>query len=180
MPRKVCREGIELICRFEGFSPKVYVCPAGYPTIGYGHVVLPHEKALFAGGITKQEAESILQMDVRKAAAAVERLITVTLNDYQFAALVSFTFNLGSGALQRSSLRTKLNRGEYAAISPEFMRWVWAGGRKMAGLIKRRDAEAALFERVVAAQSSELPPVMPVSDSLTAQLKAFFNPKSPA
>ena len=69
------------------------------------------------------------------------------LTDGQFDALVSFSFNLGSGALQRSTLRRKVNREEHADVPPEFMRWVWAGGRTLKGLIRRRQAETILYAR---------------------------------
>ena len=79
------------------------------------------------------------------AERAVLRLISVPLTQGQFDALVSFTFNLGAGALQRSTLRRKVNREEHADVPAEFSKWVWAGGRKMNGLIKRRKAEAELY-----------------------------------
>ena len=108
--RQVTEEGINLIKRFEGFSSTVYICPAGYPTIGYGHLVLAHEQEQFATGITQAEATELLRKDVRLAERAVLRLISVPLTDGQFDARVSFTFNLGAGALQRSTLRMKVNR----------------------------------------------------------------------
>jgi lysozyme len=83
--------------------------------------------------------------DVQTAERAVLRLITVPLTDGQFDALVSFTFNLGAGALQRSTLRRKINRGDHANVPAEFRKWVWAGGRKLEGLVRRREAEAALY-----------------------------------
>ena len=143
--RKVSEEGLSLIKRFEGFSETVYICPAGYPTIGYGHVVLDHEVENFAYGISEEQATDLLRQDVAIAEYAVVRHINVPLSDGQFDALVSFTFNLGSGALQRSTLRRKLNRQEYRLAANEFSRWVWAGGKKLKGLIHRRNAEAALF-----------------------------------
>lgn len=73
------------------------------------------------------------------------RLIQVPLNDNQFDALVSFTFNLGAGALQRSTLRRRVNREEHEVVPAEFRRWVWAGGRKLKGLVWRREAEAARY-----------------------------------
>ena len=73
------------------------------------------------------------------------RLIRVPLEDGQFDALSSFAFNLGGGALQRSTLRRKVNREEHDAVPDEFRRWVWAGGRKLKGLVRRRAAEAALY-----------------------------------
>ena len=73
------------------------------------------------------------------------RLIETTFDDGQFDALVSFAFNLGSGALQRSTLRRKINRDDHLAVPAEFRRWVWAGGRKLKGLVRRRKAEAVMY-----------------------------------
>ena len=147
--RHITQEGLDLIKRFEGFSSTIYICPAGYPTIGYGHVVREDERDRFAEGIDEQEAENLLQRDVRWAERGVLRLIDVPLTDGQFDALVSFTFNLGIGALQRSTLRRKVNREEHEQVPREFMRWVWAGGRRLQGLIKRRAAEAANYSSLV-------------------------------
>jgi lysozyme len=143
--RHITQAGIDLIKQFEGFSPTVYICPADYPTIGYGHVVKPHERERFARGITAEQAESLLRQDVQTAERAVLRLITVPLTDGQFDALVSFTFNLGTGALQRSTLRRKVNRGDHAAVPAEFRKWVWAGGRRLEGLVRRRETEALWY-----------------------------------
>lgn len=95
--RHVTDAGLDLIKRFEGFSPTIYICPAYYPTIGYGHVVLAHEREQFAVGITQAEATDILRKDVGIAERTVVRLISAPLTDGQFDALVSFTFNLGAG-----------------------------------------------------------------------------------
>lgn len=141
--RHVTEDGLRLIRRFEGFSAVPYLCPAGYLTVGYGHVV--KNPNAFRQPITEDEATEILVLDVAKAEKAVLRLITVPLSDGQFDALVSFTFNLGSGALQRSTLRRKVNREDHAEVPAEFLRWVWAGGKKLKGLIRRREAEAALY-----------------------------------
>ncbi len=143
--RHVTEAGLNLIKRFEGFSPTIYICPAGYPTIGYGHVVLAHEQVQFATGITPAEATELLRKDVGVAERAVLRLISVPLTDGQFDALVSFTFNLGAGALQRSTLRMKVNRGEHEGVPAELMKWVWAAGKRLPGLIRRRRAEALAY-----------------------------------
>ena len=143
--RHVTEAGLDLIKRFEGFSPKIYICPAGYPTIGYGHVVLAHEQDQFAGGVTQAEATELLRKDVRIAERAVLRLISVPLTDGQFDALISFTFNLGAGALQRSTLRRKVNRGEHHAVPAELMKWVWAAGKRLPGLVRRRQAEGVAY-----------------------------------
>ena len=146
--RHITQEGLDLIKRFEGFSPTIYICPAGYPTIGYGHVVRDGELEQFAEGVSQEEGEELLRMDIRWAERGVLHLINVPLTDGQFDALVSFTFNLGSGALQRSTLRRKVNREEHYEVPNQLMRWVWAGGRKLNGLIKRRLAEATLYNTV--------------------------------
>lgn len=143
--RHITQDGLDLICRFEGFSPIIYLCPAGYPTIGYGHLITEANKEQFLDGIDELEALDLLKADVQKAEKAVLRLINVPLTDGQFDALVSFTFNLGGGALQRSTLRRKINRGEHSAIPAEFMKWVWAGGRKKKGLVRRRRAEGLIY-----------------------------------
>jgi lysozyme len=143
--RSITQAGLDLIKGFEGFSPTVYICPAGYPTIGYGHVVKPHEQEAFASGIATEQAETLLRQDVQIAERAVLRLIAVPLTDGQFDAMVSFTFNLGAGALQRSTLRRRINHGDHAAVPAEFRKWIWAGGRKLEGLVRRREAEANLY-----------------------------------
>lgn len=143
--RHITQDGIDLIKRFEGFSRTVYFCPAGYPTIGYGHVVKDGED--FSNGIMEGEAEELLRLDAVIAERAVLRLINVRLTDGQFDALVSFTYNLGGGALQRSTLRRKINREEHAEVPEQFMRWVWAGGRKLKGLVRRREAEGMLYKK---------------------------------
>ena len=143
--RHISRDGLDLICRFEGFSPVIYICPAGYPTIGYGHLITEANKERFLDGVDEDEALELLRRDVGKAERAVLRLIAVPLTQGQFDALVSFTFNLGSGALQRSTLRRKVNREEHHDVPAELMKWVWAGGRKLKGLVKRRAAEGAIY-----------------------------------
>ena len=140
--RHITQYGIDLIKRFEGFSSTVYICPAGYPTIGYGHLVRSGESF---NEISETEAEELLRKDVESAERAVLRLVNVPLTDGQFDALVSFTFNLGSGAFQRSTLRRKVNRQVHAEVPAQLMRWVWAGGRKLNGLHKRRSAESILY-----------------------------------
>ena len=143
--RHITQNGLDIIKRFEGFSRTVYFCPAGYPTIGYGHVVKDEED--FSAGIDEAQAEELLRQDAQIAERVVLRLINVPLTDGQFDALVSFTYNLGGGALQRSTLRRKINREEHAEVPEQFMRWVWAGGRKLKGLVRRRAEEAYLYSK---------------------------------
>lgn len=139
--RHITQLGLNLICKFEGFSPIIYMCPAGYPTIGYGHLITEANKEQFLDGVDELEALDLLRVDVAHAEQAVLRLITAPLTNGQFDALVSFTLNLGVGALQRSTLRRKINREEHADVPAELGKWVWAGGRKLKGLVKRRATE---------------------------------------
>ncbi|MCZ2204431.1 lysozyme [Bartonella sp. A05] len=142
--RHITQNGVDLK-RFEGFSRIVYFCPAGYPTIGYGHVVKGTDDfSPWYFGIDEEHAEKLLRQDIQIAECAVLRLINVPLTDNQFDALVSFTYNFGGGALQRSTLRRKINREEHAKAPEQFMRWVWAGDHKLKGLIQRRKAESIL------------------------------------
>ena len=134
---------VDLVKRFEGYSPDVYLCPAGYKTIGYGHLVRRSEVFTI---LDEDEAEALLRYDMQHAANGVNRLTKVPLDDDQFGALVSFVFNLGSGAYQASTLRAKLNRGEYHTVPSQLRRWVFAGGRKLRGLVRRREAEALLWK----------------------------------
>ncbi len=143
MIRHISENGLSLIKQSEGFSSTVYRCPAGYPTIGYGHVLKPDEH--FEDGIDEQQAEILLRRDVQVAERAVLHLINVPLTDGEFDALTSFTFNLGAGALQRSTLRRKVNRQEHDDVPAEFVKWVYARGRKLPGLVKRRRLEAMLY-----------------------------------
>jgi lysozyme len=136
--------GLALIKRFEGFCATVYRCPAGIPTIGYGHVVKLGESFQ---QVTEAQATELLRTDAAIAERAVQRLISVPLTQNQFDALVSFTFNLGEGALERSSLRKIINEGRFDRVPSELNRWVFAKGKKLPGLVLRRLAEGEVFAR---------------------------------
>ncbi len=135
--------GIALIAEFEGFVAMPYICAGGHLTIGYGHVIAPHEQ--FDAPITRLDARALLMQDVAVAERAVLRYIHAPLTQGQFDALVSFTFNLGAGALQRSTLRRVINRGDYTSAPHQLRRWVFAEGRKLRGLVRRREAEVGLW-----------------------------------
>ena len=134
-------QGEQLIKHYEGLRLRPYQCQAGVWTIGYGHTsgIGPS-----ADQITEQQADLYLQADLARCNAAVNRLIK-PVTQLQFDALVCFTFNLGAGALQRSTLRQKVNRGDYQGAAKEFLKWVRANGKVSAGLVARRRAERALF-----------------------------------
>lgn len=115
-------------------------------TIGWGHAIRRGEKwDSPIATITTEEADTLFDKDNDEAEMAVSRLIRVPLEDYQFDALVDFTFNLGAGSLQRSTLRSMLNRGEYLEAANQFPLWCWGGGRKLPGLYRRRVIERNLF-----------------------------------
>lgn len=137
---------IELIKTFEGFSTTIYICPAGYNTVGYGHVVLPEEKEKYVKGISKEEAEELLIKDLIRYETGVKSLLSgVKLHEYCIDALISFVYNCGLYNLKASTLRRKILRGDLLEAADEFLKWVFAGGKKLQGLVKRRQAERALF-----------------------------------
>ena len=97
------------------------------------------------GSITEDEADQLLKRDIGSAERSVERLIRVQINDNEFSSLVSFVYNLGSGRLQSSTLRAKLNRDDREGAADEFPKWRRAGGKILKGLVLRREAERSLF-----------------------------------
>ena len=147
----VPRAAVDLAKRFEGFHrvPKEdpgrahpYVCPAGYWTIGYGHLCDPQHPP-----ITEVEAEDYLAHDLLFALRATLWFCPVLATEAEgrLAAIVDFTFNLGTGRLQTSTLRRRINLRDWASASSELQRWVFGGGRVLPGLVIRRRAEIALF-----------------------------------
>lgn len=146
---KASMNAIKLIQDSEGFRAKPYLCPAGVPTIGYGSTIYEngtHVK-LSDPEITEERAVEILFDQLKKYENAVNRYVHVPINQNQFDALVDFAYNAGAGNLQRSTLLRKLNAGDYEGASHEFGRWVYGGGKKLNGLVKRREAERNLFMR---------------------------------
>lgn len=141
----ISARGLELIKKYEGFSPLAYPCVAGKMTIGYGHVILPDEK--FPCGVTENQAAELLLKDVAVAEKTVLAFVRVPLNRNQFDALVSFVFNVGARNFALSSLLRALNGCRYEDCPAEIMRWVYAGGAVCAGLMRRRRAEADLFKK---------------------------------
>lgn len=142
---KTSANGRALIEAFEGRYLKAYKDSVGVLTIGYGHTSAAGWPQVSDGmTITAQQADSILATDLAAVEGQVERYIKVPLNQAQFDALVSFTFNLGPGNLSKSSLARRLNAGDYA-ISNEFAKWNRAGGNVLNGLTRRRRAEAAMW-----------------------------------
>ncbi len=144
-PMATSDDGIALIQEFEGCVLAAYPDPAtgGAPwTIGYGHThgVAPGDTC------SRDQALAWLREDLQWAEAAVNRLVAVPLERHQFDALVSFTFNLGHGALASSTLLKLLNAGRTAEVGPQFLRWNNGPNGPMEGLTRRRAAERALFD----------------------------------
>lgn len=144
---QVGERGLRLIRRFEGCMLHPYRCPAGDWSIGYGHRLNFQEVHTYQSGIEQDQAERWLVADAGKAAEAVIRLTRRVLTPGETDALSSFVFNLGAAAYQRSVLRLAVIRREESEISAQWMRWVWAGGRKLPGLAARRAAELVLYRR---------------------------------
>jgi lysozyme len=141
---KINAAGLALIKEFEGCCLTAYPDPGtgAQPwTIGYGHTngVRPGET------ITQEQAEQYLQNDLVEFQVGVNNLVARDLTPNQFAALVSFAYNLGLGALEGSTLLAYVNAGDFTAAQGEFEKWVFAGGKILPGLVRRRAAEAALF-----------------------------------
>lgn len=156
MTRRINAAGLSLVKQWEGLRTTAYWDVAGVLTIGYGHTSAAGAPKVTPGmAIGDKEAERILKTDLAKFEARVERLVKVKLSDNQFAALVSFDFN--TGALHKSTLLKKLNKGDYAAVPGELMKWVNAGGRKVQGLVNRRAAEAGLWAKGEFVSSNYVP-----------------------
>ena len=150
----VPQAAIDLAKRFEGLERKVkrgiestavpYICPAGFWTIGYGHLCDPKHPP-----IIEAEAEVYLARDLQTALDATLRYcpVLVTEPESRLASLLDFTFNLGAGRLQTSTLRRRVNQRDWQGAVLELQRWVYGGGRVLPGLVARRSAEAALILR---------------------------------
>jgi lysozyme len=138
----VSSTGIALIKRFEGLRAQAYRDSVGIWTIGYGHTGPDVTPGL---SISTTQADALLQADLAQATTTIASLVKVPLQQAQFDALTSFTFNLGAKALASSTLLRKLNAGDYLGAAAEFERWSHACGQMLSGLLRRRIAERTLF-----------------------------------
>lgn len=167
MVREINQAGLDLIKSFEGIpdgDPSTvnldpYLDPVGIWTIGWGHAIRQGNEflrgkenrarayGLYPGGLTIRQAELLLRADLLARCRDVASLLVRDVTDDQFAALVSFAYNVGAGNLKISTLLRLLNAGDVAGASREFPKWNRAGGKVLDGLTRRRQAEAALFLR---------------------------------
>lgn len=144
---RLSAKGVRFIAQWEGFEPRLYNDPLGHCTIGYGHLVHRgrcngSEPPNFKDGITRAEALELLHEDAARFVRCVNKGVRVRLNQHQFDALVSFSYNVGCAAFTGSTLLRKLNQGRYDDVPAELMRWTNGG---LPGLVRRRRAEGRLF-----------------------------------
>ncbi|AST88022.1 MULTISPECIES: lysozyme [Ralstonia solanacearum species complex] len=135
-------EGFHRVARVDPTRAQPYVCPAGFWTVGYGHLCDPTHPP-----ITQAQAEVYLAADLVTALNATLRYCPVLAAEPQgrLAAIVDFTFNLGAGRLQTSTLRRRVNQRDWSAAASELRRWVYGGGKVLPGLAARREADVALL-----------------------------------
>lgn len=158
--------GLALIKEFEGLRLTAYPDPGtgGHPwTIGIGTTVYPNGRAVFRGDTcTEQQALEYLSHDLQTFEREVERMVLVPVNENQFSALVSFAYNVGPAALRKSTMLRFINAHRFADAAGEFARWNQAAGKVLPGLVRRREAERALFIKPVAAPAVvEAPVILP-------------------
>jgi lysozyme len=139
--------GLELIKHYEGWRSSPYLCSAARATIGWGSTWDRNGNAVTLDhlDITKKQGEYLLLREVRYSEAAIRKLIKAELTENMFSSLCSFIYNVGSGNFQKSTLRMKLNRGQYESAADEYPKWRKAGGRIVKGLVRRRKQERELF-----------------------------------
>jgi lysozyme len=138
---KTSKDGLQLIKDFEGLELNAYKCAAGVWTIGYGHI-----KGVQEGmSISEARANEMLNEELTEYENYINKGVTVPLSQCQFDAMVSWVYNLGNGNLSSSTLLKVLNSGDYAGVPAQMLRWNKAGGKVLAGLTRRRQAEADMF-----------------------------------
>jgi lysozyme len=141
----ISEEGKSLIKKFEGCELTAYKCAAGVPTIGYGHI-----KGVNMGDtITQEEANEMFNHEMKEYETYVNTAVTVPLSQNQFDAIVSWVFNLGNGNLQASTMLKVINSGDHAGVPAQIKRWNKAGGKVLDGLVRRREAEALLYQGAI-------------------------------
>ena len=151
MTLKTSPQGLAIIKKFEGFRAKPYRCPAGVATIGYGSTYYADGRPvkMTDAPITEAQAQELLQATLAKYEDCVNGAVKMPINQNQFDALVSFTYNVGCSAFRNSTLLRLLNQGYAPQAAEQFARWNRGGGKVLPGLVARRAAERALFESKV-------------------------------
>lgn len=145
MNKTISEDGENLIISFENEILKGYLCPAGVLTIGIGHVVLPNENFRLGQMITREESRRIFRNDLQKYVDAVNSLVKVELSQNQFDAIVSFVFNVGKTTFRKSSVLRLLNERKFIEAANFLLKYVYADGKQLKGLVRRRKAERELF-----------------------------------
>ncbi len=140
---KTGEKGLNLIKKFEGFSDKEYICPAGKQTIGYGHVILPNEN--FQQPMTRAEGELLLKKDLISREKSLNILVKVPINQNQFDALISLIYNIGVANFKQSTLLNFLNNKLFDKIPEQFRRWKYINKVVSKGLLARREEEIKLW-----------------------------------
>jgi lysozyme len=151
---------IEFLSKAEGRVNKVYKDSGGAPTIGVGHLLTNSERKSgkikigtelikYADGLTDSQVDQLLMQDILPAANAVDELVHVNLRQWQYDALVSFTFNVGVNAFAHSSLLKVLNQFKYDGVPGQLRKWVYDNGKKVKGLVNRRENEIKLWNNEV-------------------------------
>ena len=151
MTMKTSPAGLAIIKKFEGFRSKPYLCPAGVATIGYGSTYYADGRPvkMTDAPITEAQAQELLQTTLAKYEDCVNGAVKMPINQNQFDALVSFTYNVGCSAFRNSTLLRQFNQGYTPQAAEQFARWNRGGGKVLPGLVARRAAERALFESKV-------------------------------
>jgi lysozyme len=139
---KTSQEGIALIKKFEGCELEAYQCSANVWTIGYGHTAGVSEGDV----CTQEDADRMLAEDLEEFEGYVKEAVDVSLEQHNFDALVAWTYNLGPGSLQSSTMLKRLNEENFNEVPNEMRRWNKSGGQVLDGLVRRREAEALLFQ----------------------------------
>lgn len=150
IPPTLSRQGAQFIEHFEGFRANLYDDAAGNCTIGIGHLVHMgrchgSEPAEFKHGLSRAQAEQLLEKDAQIAVDAIRTHVKVPLSQERLDALASFVFNVGVGNFESSTLLKELNQKHYHAVPEQLMQWTHAGGQVLPGLVTRRKAEGELF-----------------------------------
>jgi lysozyme len=151
------KNGLDLLRKWEGQASHLYYDSAGFPTIGIGHlltksentsgkIIINHETIQIRDGLSDKQCWELLIQDLEEAEDAVNLYVFAELNQNQFDALVSFTFNVGVGAFRKSTLLKLLNQLKYDQVPAQLRRWIRSGGQIINGLITRRENEIKLWE----------------------------------